>query len=383
MKTKLILLLILFSIASLVNNELIAQKNYKGALKHKQLAIEVLPTADAYIFDQKINDTLKNTLDQKVDELFSKYNVAGITATILIPKKGIWETTKGFKSKPDKIPVDEATVFYWGSVSKLITSTIIHQLVIENKLSFDDKLSKWCPKIQKAKKITIEQLLTHTNGLYSFNADSTVHFSNKKFKPDELLAVANSHENLFDPGEYWSYTNTGYLLLALIAEQIESKPFSQIVKDRIAEPLHLKTLRVATEKDPNLALAHTKTSVLHKDYSIPLGAGNVVSNSKDMAVFLSDLLTGKIIPRTTIHHMMTDLYPMYDKGQYYGKGIMLYDFNDINQINNSWIGHSGGTENYKAIIAYDLQTKAIITIAINENISVESVAYKLLELINE
>ena len=62
---------------------------------------------------------------------------------------------------------------------------------------------------------------------------------------------------------------------------------------------------------------------------------------------------------------------------------MLYDFNVINQTNNSWIGHSGGTENYKAMVAYDFQTKAIIAISINENIPVEAVAYKLMELINK
>ena len=101
-----------------------------------------------------------------------------------------------------------------------------------------------------------------------------------------------------------------------------------------------------------------------------------------MAIFLSALLTGKIIPIKGVHNMMIDLYPMFDKGQYYGKGIMLYDFNEVNQTNNRWIGHSGGTENYKAIAAYDIQTKAIITISINENIPVEAVAYKLMELIN-
>jgi len=171
--------------------------------------------------------------------------------------------------------------------------------------------------------------------------------------------------------------------LALIIEKIESKTFSQVVKDRISEPLNLKTLKTATKNAPNLALAHNKDSVIHKDYSVPLGAGNMISNSIDMAVFLSALLTGKIIPIKEVHNMMKDLYPMFGNGQYYGKGIMLYDFNEVNQTKNSWIGHSGGTENYKAIVAYDVQTKAMIAISINENISVESVAYKLMELINK
>lgn len=383
MTNKLILILILLSIVSCTSNKIIAQKNYKGGTKHKQPEIESLPKETEYIFDKKLNDTLIIKLNQKIDELFSKYDIAGITATVLIPKKGIWETNRGFISKPDNIIIDSSSVFYWASVSKLITSTIIHQLVLEGTLSFDDKLSKWFPNIQYSKKITIGQLLTHTNGIYSFNSDSTVHFSNKHFNPDELLNIAKSKRNLFKPGEYWSYTNTGYLLLALITEKIESKTFSQIVKDRISEPLNLKTLKTATKNEPNIALAHNKDSVIYKDYSVPPGAGNIISNSKDMAIFLSVLLTGKIIPIKDVHNMMKDLYPMFDKGQYYGKGIMLYDFNEINKTNNIWIGHSGGTENYRAIVAYDVQTKVIIAISSNENISVESVAYKLMKLINK
>jgi len=383
MKNKFFLILIFFSIISCTSNKAIAQKNYKGGTKHKQPEIESLPKETEYFFDKGLNDTLEIELNQKIDELFSKYDIAGITATIIIPQKGIWEINRGFISKPNNILIDSSSVFYWASVSKLITSTIIHQLVLEGTLSFEDKLSKWFPDIQYSKKITIEQLLTHTNGIYSFNSDSTVHFSNKHFNPDELLNIAKSKKNLFKPGEYWSYTNTGYLLLALIIEKIESKTFSQIVKDRISEPLNLKTLKTATENSPNLALAHNKDSVIHKDYSVPLGAGNMISNSKDMAVFLSALLTGKIIPVEDVYNMMKDLYPMFNKGQYYGKGVMLYDFNKVNQTKNSWIGHSGGTENYKAVLAYDIQTKVIIAISINENIPVEAVAYKLMELINK
>ena len=383
MNNKFILILFLLSIISCTSNNIIAQKNYKGGTKHKQPEIKSLPKATEYIFDKKLNDTLEIKLNQQIDKLFNKYRIAGITATILIPQKGIWETNRGFISKPDSIIVDSSSVFYWASVSKLITSTIIHELVLEGKLSFHDKLSEWFPDFEYSDKITIEQLLTHTNGIYSFNSDSAVHFSNKHFTPIELLNIAKSKKNLFKPGEYWSYTNTGYLLLALIAEKTESKTFSQIVKDRISEPLNLKTLKTATENPSNLALAHNKDSVIHKDYSVPLGAGNIISNSKDMAVFLSALLTGKIIPIREVHNMMKDLYPMYDKGLYYGKGIMLYDFNEINQTKDIWIGHSGGTENYRAIVIYDVQSKAIIAISINENIPVEAVAYKLMELINK
>lgn len=373
-----------FFLLFLFSTNLFAQKNYKGEPKHQQPSIEVLAKSTKYILDQGLGNTLELKLNKKIDELFEKHNVAGITATILIPEKGLWNTNRGFISKPDNVVVDSSSVFYWASVGKLITSTIIQQLVKEDKLSLNDKLSKWFSDIQYARKVTIEQLLNHTNGIYSFQADSTFHYSNKHYSPNEVLEVSKSHKNLFKPGEYWSYSNTGYVLLALIIEKIESKTFEQVIKERISDPLNLTTLRVAPKETPsNLALAHNKDIVITNNFSQPVGAGNIISNSKDMAVFLSALLTGKIIPIEMVHDMMKDLYPMFDKGLYYGKGIMVYDINDDNKTNTVWIGHSGGTETYKAIVAYDTQTKAIITISINESIPAEAVAYKLMELINE
>lgn len=362
---------------------LLAQNNYKGALKYEQPNIDIFPSSTEYILDQELENNLDSKLNKKIDELFDKHNIAGITATILIPEKGVWEINKGFISKPDNIHIDSLSVFSWMSVSKLITSTIIHQLVLEGKLSFEEKLSKWYPEIQYSKKITIEQLLNHTNGIYSFNADPDFQSSNNNFSPEELLERFKVKKNLFKPGEYWSYTNTGYVLLALIIEKIEAKPFEQIVKERISNFLDLKTLESPKEIPSNLALAHNKETVVYGDSVGPLGAGNIIGNSKDMTIFLSSLLTGKIIPIEMVHEMVKDLYPMFNNGQYYGKGIMLYNFEEINNTDNIWIGHSGGTENYKTILMFDIKTKIIMAISINENIPAEAIANKLIELISE
>ncbi|GHC65520.1 serine hydrolase domain-containing protein [Ulvibacter litoralis] len=373
--------LIIFSCSS--NQTLLAQNKYKGAPKHQELGIDIFPDSTNYILDQSLESELTIKLNQKIDELFEKHNVTGITATVLVPEKGIWETNRGFISKPENIHIDSLSVFSWMSVSKLITSTIIHQLVLEGKLSFKDKLSKWYPEIQYSKKITIEQLLNHTNGIYSFNADPDFQSSNKNFSPEELLERFKAKKNLFKPNEYWSYTNTGYVLLALIIEKVEAKIFKQVVKERISDALNLKTLKASKEIPSNLALAHNKDSVIPKDSSGPMGAGNIISDSKDIAVFLSALLTGKIIPIEMVQAMMKDLYPMFDKGTYYGNGIMLYDFKELNNTDNLWIGHSGGTENYKTIAFYDVKSKVIMAISINQNFPAEAVANKLMEIITK
>ena len=111
--------------------------------------------------------------------------------------------------------------------------------------------------------------------------------------------------------------------------------------------------------------------------------GSMVSNTKYMALFLYSLLTGKYLPIQIVHNMLKELYPMFNSGQYYGNGIMLYEFNEINNTPNQWIGHSGGTDNYKAILAYDIKTKIICAISVNQNISVEAIAFSMIDKINE
>jgi D-alanyl-D-alanine carboxypeptidase len=358
---------------------------YKGGTLHIQPSIELFPDESIYNISNFTDTVLNNNLNFNILKIVSEQKLSGISITMLIPDKGIWKLDTGYISKQANTFVDSSSVFYWASVSKLITSTVIYQLIEENKLKFTDKLSHWYPQFNQSDMITINHLLNHTSGIFSFNSDTTFHYENKYHTPNELLTVALSHNNLFNPGEYWSYSNTGYLLLALIAEKVEAKGFGQIVHERITAPQNLSSMKILEQnKQPiNLALAHNLNLIVETHYSMPLGAGNMVSNSKDMALFLYSLLTGKYIPIHIVHDMLKELYPMFNNGQYYGNGIMLYEFNDINNTQNQWIGHSGGTENYKAILAYDIKTKTICAVSVNQNISVEAIAFSMIGKINE
>ncbi len=377
---KIVLISCILSSCSSEKNDANAQTGYKGGQLYNQPPISVFPTDGMYSKSTLSDEKLTNALDQKVKQIVSSQNIIGLTTTALIPNKGIWQFNTGYISKKNNLSVDANTVFYWASVGKLITSIIIHQLIEDKKISLDDTLQKWYPQFQDADKITISQLLNHTSGIYSFNSDTAFHYSNQYHSPDELLAIALKNKNLFKPGEYWSYSNTGLLLLALIAEKIETTNFSEIVKNKLSTPYQLNSLKSLRPKETpsNLALTHKDGIDFETNFSTPLGAGNIVSDSKDMAVLLSLLLTGKILPIQTVHKMFSKLYPTFDKGLYYGHGVMLYNFKEINNISNQWIGHSGGTENYKAILVYDFKTQAIIAVSINSNVSAEAVANNLL-----
>lgn len=216
--------------------------SYKGDKHHVQPSVKMFPNENSFILSGITDSVLSDTLTSNIQKILSDHDIAGITITMLIPDKGIWQYDAGYISKQSNVLVDSSSVFYWASVSKLVTSTIIHQLIAENKLDIDDTLSNWYPQFDQSEQITIKHLLNHTSGIFSFNSDSVFHFENRFHSPSELLDVALKHEHHLNPGEYWSYSNTGYLLLAL---------------------------------------AHHQGLVVDAHYSMPLGAGNIVSNSKE------------------------------------------------------------------------------------------------------
>ena len=254
--------------------------------------------------------------------------------------------------------------------------------IIEENIDLADTLSKWIPDFPNASVITIDHLLLHTSGTFSFNADLRFREENGYKTPDELLEIAKSHGNAFCPGEYWSYSNTNYVLLALILEQIEQKPFHLILTERIINPLDLKNTIALKPKQQlkGLVKGHTEDGPDEKFYeSMPLGAGIIVSSAKDMVIFWHSYLTGKIIKSLSVETAFAHLYPMFGNGTFYGRGVMLYDvYNEGGEQVVWWLGHSGGTQGLKAVIAYDMMRKIYVAVALNNTASAEASANKLL-----
>lgn len=111
-----------------------------------------------------------------------------------------------------------------GSITKVYTVVLIMQLIEEGKLKLDDKLSSYFPKIDGSKKITIQHLLTHQSGIYSFDNDyvlgDTESWIYKPQSKDDMLKRFYSYKLQFEPGSKTAYSNTAYALLGYIIEDI-------------------------------------------------------------------------------------------------------------------------------------------------------------------
>ena len=324
-------------------------------------------------------------LSRTLHEALAESGAPGVTAAVGIPGEGLWSETLGLATTEPETALTDASVFWWASVGKLFTASVILQQVAEAQLTLNQTIDTWFPDYPQAQVITVEHLLTHTGGVFSFQQDRALRERTGHTPPDELIDIAARHGADFCPGEYWSYSNTGYVMLAQIAEAIDGKPFSEVVRDRLLTPLNLtQTHALGPEQIPsNLAVGHIDgepDSNFDFQPSLISGAGNIVAPAEDMVRFLAAVLSGEVYPRHLLRNSLTELYPMFDEGTYYGQGIMLYDI-DSEADSIHWLGHSGGTPSVKAVVAYDLERQIFVAVAVNSDAPATAIAWHLIQAI--
>jgi D-alanyl-D-alanine carboxypeptidase len=249
--------------------------------------------------------------------------------------------------------VDQARV---GSITKSMVSTVALQLVAEGRLRLSDTLGHWLPGVvPNADAITIRMLLNHTSGIFNYTEDTDfiaqlLADPHQYVTPQQLIDVANSHPNYFEPGQGWHYSNTGYILIGLILQKATGTPIQSLIYRRVVKPLHLANTYFATTsrfRGPH-AHGYYPPSITGDGYldtsswtvSWAWSAGAVVSNARDLARFYTALLSGRLLSPALLRQMTTTV----DAGQIgaaYGLGIFTLD----TPCGRIW-GHDGGIPGY-------------------------------------
>jgi D-alanyl-D-alanine carboxypeptidase len=357
-----------------------------AAVAYRGGALHAAPPADVWtIPDGKLEGApdplLALRLSDAVDWILDKAKAPGITAAVGIPGKGLWSVSRGLLTTTPETPLPFACYFHWASAGKAVTAAVVQQLAAEQKLSLTAPLARWFPDFPNAKVITLDHLLTHTGGVFNFN--STPEWRTRKGyqSPEEIIRYAAKQGSPFCPGERWHYSNTGYVLLGRIIEQVEQRPLHEVIRRRVLEPLGLKqTVALAPrQKLVGLAVGHTADGKPDDfEPTTPFGAGNLAGSARDMVLFWHALLTGKLVLQATVRRSFDRLYPMYDPTTFYGRGVMLFDLPEQNGHKGLWLGHAGGTEGLNSVIAYDAASQVFATVAINGKPSAAASVNKLL-----
>jgi CubicO group peptidase (beta-lactamase class C family) len=187
-----------------------------------------------------MSDDLLRGLGEVVEQERERWGVPGITVGIL--RDG--EVTKagyGVTSIETEQPVTADTLFQIGSNSKVYTTTLLMTLVDDGLVDLDAPVTTYLPDLrlkdeQALPKITPRHLVTHQSGVYGD------YFDDFGWGDDALeRSVANmvTLDQVYPPGDLWSYTNSGFNIAGLIVEKVLGQPFEVAMRERVLDPLDL------------------------------------------------------------------------------------------------------------------------------------------------
>ncbi|MEW1891996.1 serine hydrolase domain-containing protein [Streptomyces sp. NPDC085659] len=257
-----------------------------------------------------------------------------------------------------RIPMPWNGRFRIGSATKTFTAAVVLQLVGENRMSLDDTVERWLPGVVRGhgndgRRITVRQLLQHTSGLRDVAPEiaalnSAAGYRAERFRtytPGELVRLAVSDAPRFPPGKGWSYSNTNYVLAAMIIEEVTGRSWAREVKARIIRPLGLSGTSVPGTfplvRGPHAhgyAAFGTEeaTDVTTLDPSMAFGSGAVISTAHDLSRFYAALLGGRLLTPAQLGEL-TDTVDAPELGVRYGLGIAEIPLS----CGGTYFGHRG------------------------------------------
>ena len=178
----------------------------------------------------------------KIDEIAARAltdsGTPSVSIAIVQGNKIVYEKAYG---KARRNPPTDATRemrYSIGSVSKQFLAGSVLLLVQDDKLSLDDRVSRFLPSLTRADEISIRQLLSHTSGYQDYYPQDYVPpFMEKPVTPDSILDQWARKPLDFEPGTRWQYSNTNYVVAGRIVEQVTGGPFFAFLAKRILQPL--------------------------------------------------------------------------------------------------------------------------------------------------
>ncbi|MBL7775970.1 MAG: serine hydrolase, partial [Saprospiraceae bacterium] len=276
----------------------------------------------------------------------------------------------GLDDVSGKKPLQPGMVFRIGSVTKQFTAVAILQLAAKGKLSLQDEITKFIPDYPThGKKITVEQLLTHTSGIKSYTDmdEWTPEVWKKDFTPVGLIDFFKDQPMDFEPGTDYTYSNSGYILLGYIIEKVSGMPYADYLKKKVFKPAGLKNTFYETQKRPipNWAAGYQRDGSGYElaaplSMTQPYAAGSLASTVEDLFRWTRAVHTGKVVSSEWLKkaHTPTVLPNGTDTG--YGYGWVLGYV-----LGSPTVEHDGGINGFLSTLIYLPKEEVCVAILTN------------------
>ena len=309
-------------------------------------------------------------MEDEISQIITMMDDNGqFSGAVLISVKGdiIYKNAVGYANLEDSIPNTVDTKFRIASFTKPFTAMLILQLVEEEKLELDGKLTQYLPEFPKEKgeNITIHQLLTHTAGITGESRISNlIDIEKEYYSRERLLNCIAERELVYEPGKGREYSNFGYALLGLVIERVSGKSYDEVLQEKICQPAGMKnTLEdITAQPIENRAIGYNynyfsgleEASFL--DMSFCLGAGQLLSTVEDLYLFDKALYTDKLLNEES-KELFFNKYGWHYQKCPYGKGYKKIRSNSLDGSINGFGSHTQRIEKDTVFIVALRNTK--------------------------
>lgn len=295
----------------------------------------------------------------KIDRLFDRYdsaNAPGCAVAVIQNGKLVHKKGYGLANLEYDIPITSSTVFDIASVSKQFTGLAVSTLIQEGKINPDDDIRNYIPEIPDlGKTITIRHLVHHTSGLRDW--PSTLHAAgwrwDETFSFSDILRMVKQQKELdFVPGERYSYSNTGYNLLAVLVEKVSGKSFRNWTREHIFQILEMRSS--AFLDDPSRIIKQMAYSYSASDSGYTkkttaltaMGSSSLFTSLDDLVLWVQHF-NKRIGEKDPVYLRMINKGLLNNKDTvHYGYGLGL-STRGPHQV----VSHTGGWAGYRTIIS--------------------------------
>jgi len=291
-------------------------------------------------------------------DLLNRYVRMGLPGVVMFVRTphGLWNGAAGYAKLETGVPMQPTHRHFAASVTKMYIAAAVLLLAEDGIIDLDARISRYLPvgiygDIDNGAGATVRQLLGHTSGIASFTDAfdyelDTLNDPMGSFPPDRLLAYIHGESALFAPGKGYFYSNTNYLLLALLMDGVTGASHANVISERILQPLELNATYYKNEpgypRPPGLVNSYqdlagdgrlmnvTDMTVHYTDMF--MGNTGLIASSADFAAFLEALLDGRLINEASLAEMQKR-----SRCDCYGLGLHF-----IETPYGPGVGHSGG-----------------------------------------
>ena len=355
----------------------------KNRILKSCLLLVFLAFADNTFYGQ----TNDNTVDNQIDKLFSGYNstTPGVAVAVVKDGKIIFKKGYGTANLEYDTPITPKTVFQIASVSKQFTAFSIYLLEKQGKISFEDDIRKYIPEVLDfGKPVKIKHLLSHTSGIRDQSSLLTL----AGWRMDDIITtehilkiISRQKELNFEPGSQFSYSNSGYALLAEVVKRVSGKTFAEYTKENIFAPLGMTDTQFYDDSNKvvkNRAHSYEIVNGAYKKINLNhsyVGSTGLLTTVEDLSKWALNFekpVVGdaELIRRFNEPSLLNNGQPVVfavidGETSYHAKGQFTRNYRGLNLYNHS--GHDAGFRTY--LVRFPEKKLSIITLSNDEHIN--------------